>query len=173
MMTALVVLALLQEMPADAKQVVAKAEAKLEALRRAYEESCAQVKAQEARDLQKIHDAIKKGEPAIAGVIKAKIDALSADVAVSAKAKPTVERWIQGKWILKGGNYGEVWEFKDQKVIGTGIGDRIGGKYTIDGGNIQVIWDSGLIEWIRIPEVFSDETTALGRIGPMTAKRTK
>lgn len=173
MLTLITLFSLLQDLPADAKQVVAKAEAKLEALRKAYEESCAQVKAQEMKDLQKIHDAIKKGEPAVAGVIKVKIDALSADVAVSAKAKPTVERWIQGKWILKGGNYGEVWEFRDQKVIGTGIGDRVGGKYTIDGGNIQVVWDSGLIEWIRIPEVFGDETTALGRIGPMIAKRTK
>lgn len=165
---------LLQDpLPADAKQVVAKADAKLDALRKAYEEACAKVKIQEMKDLQRIHESIKGGDPAGASAVKAKIDALSADVNVTVKGRPSVEQWIQGKWILTGGNYGEVWEFKGTKVIGTGIGDRIAGRFIIDGGNVQVIWDSGLVEWVRVSESFSDETTGVGRIGALVVKRVK
>lgn len=160
-------------LPPDAKQIVAKADAKLEQLRKAYEDACANVKAQEMRDLQRVHDSIKKGDPAAATAVKAKIDALSADVNVTAKGRPSVEQWIQGKWILTGGNYGEVWEFKGTKVIGTGIGDRVAGRFILDEGNLQVIWDSGLVEWIRVPETFGDVTSGVGRIGALVVKRVK
>lgn len=175
MLTLLAVLAL-QDLPADARQIIAKADAKIESLRKAYEESCAQVKAQEAKDLQKIHDSVKKGDPGIAVVLKTRIDALAAEVAVSAKGHPSIIQWLQGKWIFSGvvdKNFGEVWEFKGEKVIGTGIGDRVGGKILIDSGKIQVIWDSGLVEFLRVPEAFGDETTGVSRTGEMKAKRVK
>ena len=161
------------KLPADAQQIAVKADAKLDAAKKAYEKACAEIKAQEVRDLLRVYDAIRKGDPDGAALVKARVDALQAEVAVSVKGSPSVEQWVQGKWVVKGGNYGEVWEFKGDKVIGTGIGDRVGGKYRIEAGNVQVIWDSGLIEWIRVPDPWSDETSALGRIGPMTAKRLK
>ena len=50
---------LLQEpLPPDAQKIVTAADAKLESLRKSYEEACARVKAQEVKDLQRIHDAI-------------------------------------------------------------------------------------------------------------------
>jgi hypothetical protein len=168
---------LLQEpLPADARQVVAKADAKLEALRKAYEEACAAVKAQEVRDLQRVHDSIRKGDPAGATAVKARIDALSADVNVVAKGRPAVEQWLQGKWIMTGivdKNFGEVWEFKGDKVVGTGIGDRVAGKLLMEGGKAQIIWDSGLVEFIRVPEALGDEATGVCRSGEMKAKRMK
>lgn len=163
-----------QDLPPDAKQIVQKAEAKLEALRKAYEESSAQVKAQEMKDLQRVHDSVKKGDPAGAQAVKARIEALSADVGAVAKGRPAIEQWLQGKWILAGvvdKNFGEVWEFKGEKVIGTGIGDRVAGKILVDGGKIQIIWDSGLVEFLRVPETFGDEATGVCRSGEMKAKR--
>lgn len=169
-------LMLAQDLPADAKQIISKADAKLESLRKAYEESCAQVKVQEAKDLQKIHDALKKGDPAVAAVLKTKIDSLGAEIAVSAKGRPSVIQWLQGKWIFSGvadKNFGEVWEFKGEKVVGAGIGDRVAGKILIDAGKIQIIWDSGLVEFLRVPETFGDEATGVCRTGEMKAKRVK
>lgn len=170
-----VLMLLLQEpLPADAKQIVAKADAKLDSLKVAYEEACAKIKAQEIKDLQRIHDSIKKGDPAGATAVKAKIDALSADVGAVAKGRPAVEQWLQGKWIMSGvadKNFGEVWEFKGEKVIGTGIGDRVAGKILMDGGKIQIVWDSGLVEFLRVPEVLNDEATGVCRTGEMKAKR--
>lgn len=168
---------LLQDpLPADAQQIVSKADAKLEALRKAYEASCAQVKAQAIKDLQRTHDSIKKGDPAGAAAVKTKIDALSADVGAVAKGRPAVEQWLQGKWIMSGvvdKNFGEVWEFKGEKIIGTGIGDRVAGKILMDGGKIQIVWDSGLVEFLRVPEVLGDEATGVCRTGEMKAKRMK
>lgn len=169
-----VVMLLQEQLPPDAQQIVAKADAKLEALRKAYEASCAQVKAQEMRDLQRIHDSIKKGDPAGAVSVKAKIDALAADVGAVAKGRPAVEQWLQGKWVMSGvvdKNFGEVWEFKGEKVVGTGIGDRVAGRILMDGGKIQIVWDSGLVEFLRVPDTFGDEATGVCRSGEMRAKR--
>lgn len=163
-------------LPPDAQQIVAKADAKLDALRKAYEASCAQVKAQEMKDLQRIHDSIKKADAAGATAIKTKIDALAADVGAVAKGRPAIEQWLQGKWIMSGvvdKNFGEVWEFKGEKVIGTGIGDRVAGKILMDGGKIQIVWDSGLVEFLRVPDVLGDEATGVSRTGEMKAKRMK
>jgi hypothetical protein len=171
---ALLALLVPQDLPPAAQEIVTKADAKLEALRKSYEEACAKVKAQEVKDLQRVHDAVKKGDAAGAGAIKAKIDALSADVLVVGKGAPAVVQWLQGKWIMAGvadKNFGEVWEFKGEKVIGTGVGDRVAGKILIDGGKIQVVWDSGLVEFVRVPETFGDEATGVCRTGEMKAKR--
>lgn len=176
-MLALYLTLLLQDpLPTDAKQIVEKADAKIETLRKAYEEACAKVKVQEVKDLQRVHDAVKKGDPAGAIAVKAKIDTLSAEVNVTVKGRSTVEQWPQGKWILSGvvdKNFGEVWEFRGDKVIGTGIGDRVAGRILIDGGKIQVVWSSGLVEFIRVPETFGDEATGVCRSGEMKAKRMK
>ena len=175
-MFSLCMVLLLQELPADAKTSVEKADAKIEQLRKAYEEACAKVKAQEIKDLQRVHDAVKKGDPAGAAAVKAKIDALAADVLVVAKGRPAVEQWLQGKWIMSGvvdKNFGEVWEFKGEKVIGAGIGDRVTGKILLDGGKIQIIWDSGLVEFLRVPETFGDEANGVCRTGEMKAKRVR
>lgn len=175
MTTMCALLLLLQDpLPAEAKQIVAKADAKLDALRKAYEASCAQVKAQEVKDLQRVYDSVKKGDPAGAASVKAKIEALSADVGAVAKGRPAVEQWLQGKWIMSGvvdKNFGEVWEFKGEKVIGAGIGDRVTGKILMDEGKIQIVWDSGLVEFIRVPETLGDEATGVCRTGEMKAKR--
>jgi len=168
--------AVAQDLPADAKIIVQKAEAKLEALRKSYEESCAQVKAQEVKDLQHVYDAIKKGDAGGAAAVKAKIDALSSDVGAVAKGRTSIEQWLQGKWIMTGvadKNFGEVWEFKGDKIIGTGIGDRVAGKILQDGGKIQIVWNSGLVEFLRVPAVFGDEATGVCRTGEMQAKRIK
>jgi len=174
---AFLAMALLQDpLPPDAQQIVAKADAKLDALRKSYEEACARVKMQEMKDLQRVHDSIKKGDAAGAALVKARIDALAADVSVVAKGAGSVVQWLQGKWILAGvvdKNFGEVWEFKGEKVIGTGVGDRVAGKIMIDGGKIQVVWDSGLVEFLRVPESFGDEATGVCRTGEMKAKRMK
>ena len=174
MMILYLILILQDGLPTDAKQIVEKADAKIETLRKAYEEACAKVKAQEMKDLQRIHEAIKKGDAAGATAIKTKIDALSAEVNVVVKGKLSIEQWLQGKWILSGivdKNFGEVWEFKGEKVIGAGIGDRVAGKILIDGGKIQIVWGSGLVEFIRVPEAFSDEATGVCRTGEMKVKR--
>ena len=175
-MFSLCMVLLLQELPADAKTIVEKADARIEQLRKAFEEACAKVKVQEMKDLQRVHDAVKKGDPAGAAVVKAKIDALAADVLVVAKGRPAVEQWLQGKWIMSGvvdKNFGEVWEFKGEKVIGAGIGDRVTGKILLDGGKIQIIWDSGLVEFLRVPETFGDEANGVCRTGEMKAKRVR
>lgn len=178
MKAVLVVLALLAQdpLPPDAQQIVTKADAKIDALRKAYEEACGRVKLQELRDLQRIHDSIKKGDPGAAAAVKGKIDALASDVAAVAKGRPAVEQWLQGKWIMSGvadKNFGEMWEFKGEKVIGAGIGDRVGGKILLDGGKIQIVWDSGLVEFLRVPETFGDEATGVCRTGEMKGKRVR
>lgn len=178
MKTLCVLFALLTQdpLPPDAQQVVTKADAKLESLRKAYEEACAKVKLQEMKDLQRIHESVKKGDPAAAASIKTKIDALAADVSVVAKGRPAVEQWLQGKWVMAGvadKNFGEVWEFKGDRVIGTGVGDRVAGKILMDGGKIQIVWDSGLVEFLRVPEFLGDEATGVCRTGEMKAKRMK
>ena len=173
----LVLTLLLQDpLPPDAQQLVAKADAKLESLRKAYEDACAKVKAQELKDLQRVHEYIKKGDPGGAAAVKTKIDALSADVSVAVKGLPSVIQWLQGKWVMAGvadKNFGEVWEFKGEKIIGAGIGDRVAGKILMDGGKIQIVWDSGLVEFLRVPETFGDEATGVCRTGEMKAKRMK
>ncbi len=177
-MEILLVLALLLQdpLPPDAQQLVAKADAKLESLRKAYEDACAKVKAQELKDLQRVHESIKKGDPGGAAAVKTKIDALSADVSVAVNGLPSVIQWLQGKWVMAGvadKNFGEVWEFKGEKIIGAGIGDRVAGKILMDGGKIQIVWDSGLVEFLRVPETFGDEATGVCRTGEMKAKRMK
>lgn len=174
---ALLVMSALQDpIPQDAQQIVTKADAKIDALRKAFEEACTRVKAQEMKDLQRVHDAIRKGDPGAAAAVKARIDVLAADVNVAGKGAPAVVQWLQGKWILAGvadKNFGEVWEFKGEKVFGTGVGDRVSGKILLDGGKAQVVWDSGLVEFLRVPEVFGDETTGVCRTGEFKAKRLK
>jgi len=175
-MLTLIAALLLQELPSDAQQVVSKAQVKVDALRRAYEESVAKVRRQEMADLQRVHDAIKKGDPGAATLVKARIDQLAADVGAVMKGRPAVEQWLQGKWIVSGvvdKNFGEVWEFKDGKVIGTGVGDRVAGKILMDEGKIQIVWDSGLVEFLRVPPAFGDEATGVSRTGEMKAKRVK
>lgn len=177
-MSAILALLMLAQdaLPAEAKQIAAKADAKLDELRKAYEASCAKVKAQEIKDLQRLHDSVKKGDPPGAAAVKAKIDELSADVAAIAKGRPSIEQWLQGKWVMTGvadKNFGEMWEFKGDRVVGAGIGDRVKGKILMDGGRIQIVWDSGLVEFLRVPETFGDETTGVCRTGEMRAKRMK
>ena len=87
-------------------------DAKLEALRKSYEEACTKVKAQELKDLQRIYDAIVKGSPSGAATITTKIDVLAADVSVMMKAGSTAEQWLQGKWIIMFQGSGDVMEFK-------------------------------------------------------------
>lgn len=176
MIAALAVLLAGQDLPPDAQKIVTQADAKLDALRRSYEEACAKVKIQELKDLQRIHDSVKKGDPAGATAIKEKIDALSSDVSVVAKGRPTIEQWLQGKWLMAGvvdKNFGEIWEFKGDKVIGSGIGDRVAGRILMDGGKIQIVWDSKLVEFLRVPDVLGDEITGVCRTGEMKAKRMK
>lgn len=174
LLAALVVLALQEPLPPDAQKIVVQADAKLDALRKSYEEACAKIKLQELKDLQRIHESVKKGDPAGATAIKGKIEALSADVSVVAKGRPTIEQWLQGKWVMSGvvdKNFGEVWEFKGEKIVGAGIGDRVAGKVLMDGGKIQIVWDSGLVEFLRVPDVLGDEITGVCRTGEMKAKR--
>jgi hypothetical protein len=171
---ATLVLALIpQDMPQDAQKIISQADQKLEALRKSYEESCAKVKAQELKDLQRIHDAIEKGNPAGATAIKTKIDVLAADVSVAMKPPSTVEQWLQGKWIIMFQGSGDVMEFKEGKLIGSGIGDRTKGRYTIDASTVQLIWDSGYVETMKLPKVFADEVPGLGRNGAEAFKRLK
>ena len=160
-------------MPQDAQKVVASANARLDALKKSYDEACTKVKAQELKDLQRIHDAIVKGNPAGAGAIKAKIDVLAADVAVVAKGGGTVEQWLQGKWIIMFMGSGDVMEFRGDKLVGSGIGDRTKGRYTIDASTVSLIWDTGYVETLRVPQALGDEAPGMGRSGPETFKRLK
>jgi len=170
---ALLVVALFQDpLPTDAQKVVSSADAKLEALRKSYEEACARVKAQEMKDLQRIHDAIEKGNPAGAAAIKAKIDVLAADVSVAMKPPSTIEQWLQGKWIVSLGGAGEVIEFKGSAVVGNSA-DRTKGRILVEASALQIVWDSGYVETMRISKTFSDETTGVGRSGIQTFKRLK
>ena len=169
----LMALALLQELPADAKTIVEKADVKIEQLRKAYEEACTKIKAQEVKDLQRVHDAVKKGDPAGATAVKAKIDALMSDVAVAVKGMSSVEQWLQGKWIIMFQGSGDVMEFSAGKLVGSGIGDRTKGKYKIEAGTISLIWDTGYVETLRVPQSLSDEAPGMGRNGAETFKRLK
>ena len=175
-MLTLIMVALLQELPSDAQQVVTKAQTKVDSIRKAYEEAVAKVRRQEMADLQRVYDAIRKGDPAAAVAVKTRIDQLAADIGAFVKGRPAVEQWLQGKWIMSGvvdKNFGEVWEFKGDKVIGTGVGDRVAGKILMDEGKIQIVWDSGLVEFLRVPTSFGDEATGVCRTGEMKAKRVK
>jgi hypothetical protein len=169
----LLALLLQDSMPKDAQKVIANAETKLESLRKSYEEACTRVRAQELRDLQRIHDSIVKGNPEAAAPIKAKIDLLSADVSVAMKGASTAEQWLQGKWIIMFQGSGDVMEFKAGKLIGSGIGDRTKGRYTIEGSTVSLIWDSGYVETLRVPQVLGDEAPGMGRSGAETFKRLK
>lgn len=175
MKTLVVILALAGQdpLPQDAQKIVSAADAKLEALRKSYEEACARVKAQEMKDLQRIHDAIVKGNPGAAAAIKAKIDVLSADVSVAMKPPSTVEQWLQGKWIVMFQGSGDVMEFKGDKLIGSGIGDRTKGRIVVDASTVTLIWDSGYVETMRIPKTLGDEAPGMGRSGSETFKRLK
>lgn len=164
---------LAQELPQDAKTVISKADAKVDVLRKQFEDAVAKVRAQELRDLQRIHDAIEKGDPGAAALIKAKIDALASEVSASVKGLSGVDQWLQGKWIVTFQGSGDVMEFKNGAVIGSGIGDRSKGKYTIDGGTVQIVWDSGYVETMKVSKTFGDETTGSGRSGTNIFKRMK
>jgi hypothetical protein len=173
-MFALLCLALIpQDMPLDAQKVIAQADVKLDALRKSYEDACAKVKAQELKDLQRIHDAIEKGNPAGATAIKIKIDTLAADVTAVVKGSSSVEQWLQGKWIATLGGAGDVIEFKGDKIVGSGIGDRTKGKVVVDGSTVQLVWESGYVETMRVPRGFGDEATGTGRSGALVFKRLK
>ncbi len=173
MVLATLILALLtQELPADAQKIANAADVKLEALKKSYDEACARVKAQEMKDLQRIHDAIEKGNPDGAKAIKAKVDVLAADVSVVLKPATSVEQWLQGKWIITFQGSGEVIEFKGDKIVGSGS-DRTKGKYTVEGSTIQLVWDSGYVETMRVSKTFGDETTGMGRSGAETFKRSR
>lgn len=161
-------------LPADAQQIAKRADDKIEGLRKAFEKACVEVKLQELRELTRVHEAIKKSDPAGAAAVKEKMDALQADANVAAKGSPSVIQWLKGKWIFSGvvdKNFGEVWEFDGEKVIGTGIGDRVKGKLMLDGGKIQVVWDSGLVEFLRVPDTLGDEVSGVSRTGEMKGKR--
>ena len=162
-----------QAIPQDAQGVISKADARVEALRKSFEEACARVRAQELKDLQRIHDSIEKGAPAVAALIKAKIDSLASEVSAAAKGHSGVDQWLQGKWIIMFQGSGDVMEFRGGRVVGSGIGDRSKGKYTIEGGAVQIIWDSGYVETMRVSKTFGDETTGAGRSGTNTFKRLK
>lgn len=163
---------LLQTLPPDAQQISKKTDEKLESLRKAYEKACADVKAQELKDLQRVYDAIRKADPAGAELVKAKIDVLAADVAVAGKGG-SVEQWLQGKWVVTLQGAGDVIEFRGDKVVGSGIGDRTKGKIIVDASNIQIVWDSGYVETMRVSKTFGDETTGTGRSGAQVFKRLK
>jgi len=163
----------LQDLPADAKTVVDKADIKIEQLRKAFEEAVARVKVQEVKDLQRIHDSVKKGDPAGAAIVKTKIDQLQADVNAVLKGASSVEQWLQGKWIVSLGGAGDVIEFQGVKVIGSGIGDRTKGRALIEGSTVQIVWDSGYVETMRAPKDFGDEAPGTGRSGAQTFKRLK
>lgn len=172
MCAALAVLLFQDPMPPDAQKIVTAADAKLEALRKSYEEACARVKAQEMKDLQRIHDAIVKGNPGGAATVKAKIDVLSADVTVALKPPSSIEQWLQGKWIVSLGGAGEVIEFRGSVVSGNSA-DRTKGRILVEASSLQIVWDSGYVETMRISKTFADETTGVGRSGIQTFKRLK
>jgi len=170
---AALVILLQDPMPQDALKVVAAADAKLESLRKSYEEACAKVKIQEMKDLQRIHDAIEKGSPGPAATIKAKIDTLSADVSVGMKPPSTVDQWLQGKWIVSLGGAGEVIEFKGGGAVVGNSADRTKGRILVEASKLQIVWDSGYVETMFISKTFADETTGVGRSGAQTFKRLK
>lgn len=172
-MVLLAALVLLQDMPTDAKQIVARADAKLDALRKAYEKACAEVKSQELKELQHVYDATVKADPAGAKAVKEKVDVLTADVSIAGKAQNTVEQWLQGKWIVMFQGSGDVMEFKGDKVIGSGIGDRTKGKIIVNESTIQIVWDSGYVETMRVSKTLGDEATGAGRNGAQSFKRLK
>jgi hypothetical protein len=171
-LSVLIVILMQGNLPSDAQAAAKRADDKIETLRKAYEKACAEVKLQELRELTRVYEAIKKSDPAGAAAVKEKMDALQADVNAARGGSPV--QWLNGKWIFSGvvdKNFGEVWEFKDGKVIGTGIGDRVKGTLMLDGGKIQVVWDSGLVEFLRVPDTMGDEVTGVCRTGEMKGKR--
>lgn len=172
-MLTFMMLALLQDLPAGAQQIVTKAEAKIAALRKSYEDACTKVRVQQLAELQRAHDAIMKGDPAGAAAIKTQIDQLASDIGAVGKGPNGVEQWLQGKWIVMFQGSGDVMEFKGDKVIGSGIGDRTKGKILVEAGTIQIIWDSGYVETMRVSKTWADETTGAGRNGAQTFKRLK
>ena len=172
-MLTLMMLALLQDLPEGARQIVTKAEAKIAALRKSFEDACTKVRVQQLSELQRAHDAIVKGDPAGAAAIKVQIDQLTADVGAVVKGGNAVEQWLQGKWIVMFQGSGDIFEFRGDKVIGPGIGDRTKGKIIMDAGTIQIVWDSGYVETMQVSKTLSDETTGQGRNGKLTFKRIK
>lgn len=160
-------------MPQDAQKIISAADAKLESLKKSYEEACAKVKTQEMKDLQRIHDAVAKGSPGVAATIQTKIDVLAADVSVVAKGFSTAEQWLQGKWIIMFQGSGDVMEFKAGKLVGSGIGDRTKGRYTMEASTVSLIWDTGYVETLRVPQMLGDEAPGMGRNGAETFKRLK
>jgi hypothetical protein len=159
---------LLQTLPPDAQQISKKADEKLDSIRKAYEKACADVKAQEVKDLQRVYDAVKKADAGGAELVKAKIDTLTADVVVAGKGSSTIEKWLQGKWVCTLGGTGDVVEFKGSEVFSSEKG-----KYIVKASDVQIIWDSGYVVTMHIPKDFGDETTGQGRSGGLVFKRLK
>ena len=95
------------------------------------------------------------------------------DVAVAVKGMSSVEQWLQGKWIIMFQGSGDVMEFSAGKLVGSGIGDRTKGKYKIEAGTISLIWDTGYVETLRVPQGLGDEAPGMGRNGAETFKRLK
>lgn len=172
-MFTLIMIALLQDLPAGAQQIVTKAEARIAALRKSYEDACTKVRIQQLAELQRVHDSIVKGDPAGAAVIKGRIDQLAADIGAVGNGPMGVEKWLQGKWIVMFQGSGDVMEFKGDKIIGSGIGDRTKGRIIVEAGTVQLIWDSGYVETMRVSKTWEDETPGMGRSGAETFKRLK
>lgn len=84
-----------EKLPPEAQKIVDKAEVALEAAKKTYDEACAKIKAQEAKDLQQIQDQLsKKGNTDGAASVKKKIEELGVDPAELAKpGDMTEEQW--------------------------------------------------------------------------------
>jgi hypothetical protein len=157
------------KMPADAKKVIDKYDAAVEAAKKAYDATVAKARDQALKDLKPIQTAeTKKGNLDAAVLVKAKIDELSSETMKSTPenelANPTSPyitepkaSMVAGKWKVIGPNW--IWEFK---VNGTTSRGNYTGKFVIENEKIIITWPAE-VHTLRMPKLGTMEgTSSLG-----------
>lgn len=153
LMVLLVPLSLLGQdakVPTDAKKVVEKYDAAVEAAKKAYDATVAKARDQALKDLKPIQSAeTKKGNLDGAIWVKDKIDELTAQIPkepgkddLATPAPPTKDPRVAlviGKWKVTSpvNSWESLWEFKDDGTMGR---HEFQGKYVIEKNKVVVTW---------------------------------
>jgi len=158
------------KMPADAKKVIDKYEASVEASRKAFDASVAKARDQAIKDLKPIQTAeTKKGNLDGAMLVKNKVEELAAEIPKPAAegdlANPTPPvnsdprtATLIGKWklISSGGSIVGIWEIKENGIIER---PSYVGKYAIEKDKVIITWTNE-IDTMKMPKRGVMEGTA-------------
>jgi len=149
------------KMPAEAKRVIDKYDASVEAAKKVFETAVAKARDQALKDLKPIQvSETKKGNLDGAMLVKSKVDELTAEIQKPAAegdlAKPippsTDPRvaMLIGKWKVYTTGYSVVYEFKDEGEV-TRIPNNIG-KYSFEKDKLVITWNNGEVVTAKLPK---------------------